>query len=71
MPSRRYTFLTAVALAAAVFVLVSARAQDNPDWTRPFPPFKIIGNIFWVGSYDRTSRNPGTLYVTELASNHP
>src|SRR5688500_14663995 len=52
VPSRRYTFLTAVALAAAVFVLVSARAQDNPDWTRPFPPFKIIGNIFWVGSYD-------------------
>jgi metallo-beta-lactamase class B len=24
----------------------------NPDWTRPFPPFRIIGNIYWVGSYD-------------------
>jgi len=28
------------------------RAQDNPDWTRPFPPFRIIGNLYWVGSYD-------------------
>ena len=27
-------------------------AQSNPDWTRPFPPFRIIGNIYWVGSYD-------------------
>jgi metallo-beta-lactamase class B len=27
-------------------------AQGNPDWTRPFPPFRIVGNIYWVGSYD-------------------
>lgn len=25
---------------------------STPDWTRPFPPFRIIGNIYWVGSYD-------------------
>ena len=35
-----------VALASPVL------AQGNPDWTRPFPPFRIIGNIYWVGSYD-------------------
>ena len=36
--------------------LVSAsRAQDDPNWTRPFPPFRIIGNIYWVGSYDLSS----------------
>jgi metallo-beta-lactamase class B len=29
-----------------------APAQDDPDWTRPFPPFRIIGNVYWVGSYD-------------------
>ena len=28
------------------------RAQDDANWTRPFPPFRIIGNIYWVGSYD-------------------
>ncbi|MGH9143559.1 MAG: subclass B3 metallo-beta-lactamase [Vicinamibacterales bacterium] len=27
-------------------------AQDDPNWTRPFPPFRLIGNIYWVGSYD-------------------
>jgi metallo-beta-lactamase class B len=27
-------------------------AAQNPDWTRPFPPFRIIGNVYWVGTYD-------------------
>ncbi len=27
-------------------------AQQNADWTRPFPAFKLIGNIYWVGTYD-------------------
>jgi metallo-beta-lactamase class B len=27
-------------------------AQDDPNWTRPFPPFRIIGSLYWVGSYD-------------------
>jgi metallo-beta-lactamase class B len=27
-------------------------APQNADWTRPFPPFRTIGNIYWVGSYD-------------------
>ena len=42
------------ALAVGAVVLGSApRAQaQNEEWTRPFPPFKIIGNIYWVGSYD-------------------
>lgn len=25
---------------------------QNADWTKPFPPFKIIGNVYWVGTYD-------------------
>ena len=27
-------------------------AAQNADWTRPFPPFKLIGNVYWVGTYD-------------------
>lgn len=27
-------------------------AQGDPNWTRTFPPFRMIGNIYWVGSYD-------------------
>ena len=46
-----------LALGAAVFARQqNAARQDaapnDPDWTRPFPPFRIIGNIYWVGSYD-------------------
>src|SRR6187401_851183 len=43
-------------LIAVSFVGIIQTAQQtggaNPDWTRPFPPFRIIGNIYWVGSYD-------------------
>jgi metallo-beta-lactamase class B len=40
-------------LMLGCFALASpALAQSDPDWTRPFPPFRMIGNIYWVGSYD-------------------
>ena len=29
---------------------VSALAQNSPDWTEPFPPFHIAGNLYYVGS---------------------
>src|SRR5262245_33936602 len=25
-------------------------AQADPDWTTPLPPFKIAGNLYYVGS---------------------
>jgi len=25
-------------------------AQANPDWTEPFPPHRVIGNVYYVGS---------------------
>jgi metallo-beta-lactamase class B len=30
-------------------------AAPNPDWTRPFPPFRIAGNLYYVGSADLAS----------------
>jgi metallo-beta-lactamase class B len=33
-----------MAAAASVF------AQGNPDWTEPFPPFHIAGNLYYLGS---------------------
>jgi metallo-beta-lactamase class B len=30
----------------------AASAQDRSEWRRPFPPFKLIGNVYWVGTYD-------------------
>src|SRR3954452_25334149 len=48
MQRRLIVFLMFGLLAVAP----SAFAQGDSDWTRPFPPFRIIGNIYWVGSYD-------------------
>ena len=31
---------------------VLAFAQENADWIKPFPPFRIVGNIYWVGTWD-------------------
>ncbi len=42
-------------MRALVFFLCCpswAVAQQNADWTRPFPAFKLIGNVYWVGTYD-------------------
>src|SRR3954454_16345550 len=45
------TRLIALVLGCIAFAS-PAPAKDDPDWTRPFPPFRIVGNIYWVGSYD-------------------
>jgi len=35
----------------AVALLASAAGAQNPsDWTTPFPPFRIAGNLYYVGS---------------------
>jgi metallo-beta-lactamase class B len=39
-------------LYALLVLAVAAFGQQNPEWTKPFPPFKILGNIYWVGTYD-------------------
>src|SRR6187200_703301 len=39
-----------------LFVLESpTHAQQTPAWTEPFPPHKIAGNLYWVGSRDLAS----------------
>lgn len=45
----RYAVL---ALLLSVLGLFARPAAAQEEWTRPFPPFRIIGNIYWVGSYD-------------------
>jgi metallo-beta-lactamase class B len=47
-----------VAFGAFLCVLAtvgSAFAQQNPDWTSPFPPFRIAGNLYYVGTKDLAS----------------
>src|SRR3989454_3341143 len=46
--SRRGTlFLALLALTAATR---TASSQNQASWTEPFPPFRIAGNLYYVGS---------------------
>ena len=42
---RRIWFIVAPLLLAG-----SLPAQTDPSWTEPFPAFKIVGNVYYVGS---------------------
>lgn len=32
-----------------------AQTLVTKAWTDPFPPFRIVGNVYWVGTYDLSS----------------
>jgi metallo-beta-lactamase class B len=56
MKPRTRNFLCSSVTFAAVFIMASTlRAQVNPDWIEPFPPFRIAGNLYYVGSKDLAS----------------
>ena len=44
-----------IALFATLACVVPIHAQETPAWTRPFPPFRIAGNLYYVGSEDLAS----------------
>jgi len=49
--------LSSMLLAALAFVVPFATSQkapnfETPAWTRPFKPFQIAGNLYYVGSED-------------------
>src|SRR5205823_1955391 len=51
-------------------------AQNNPDWTEPFPPFRIAGNLYYVGSkglanYLVTTSEGNILINSDLEANVP
>jgi len=37
-------------LALLAFLTMGLAAQAHPDWTTPFPPHHVAGNIYYVGS---------------------
>ncbi len=68
MLSRILIFLLALAGTAC--------AQTNPDWTQAFPPYRIIGNVYNVGSRDLasfliTTPQGNILINSNLASSPP
>ncbi|MBS1801177.1 MAG: subclass B3 metallo-beta-lactamase [Acidobacteria bacterium] len=48
-----FPFLLLVLLIAGLSR--SSFAQNNPGWTEPFPPHRIVGNLYYVGSKELAS----------------
>ena len=68
------------ALAGGLFFALvfpgSALAQGSPEWTEPFPPFRIAGNLYYVGtkglaSYLITTPDGNILINSDLEANVP
>src|ERR1700756_515591 len=49
-PMRQNILIICRAVILALAAAGSVFAQANPDWTEPFPPFRIAGNLYYVGS---------------------
>jgi metallo-beta-lactamase class B len=54
--------LTRLASATSLLCVATLAAQGfkegpvtNEEWTRPFPAFHIVGNVYYVGTYDLAS----------------
>ena len=43
------------AAAAALMLASPLSAQAPAEWSRPTEPFRIVGNVYWVGTYDLSS----------------
>jgi metallo-beta-lactamase class B len=73
---RRRITIVWLGLIFALSVASGARAQDSPDWTEPFPPFRIAGNLYYVGSkglanYLVTTPQGNILINSDLEANVP
>jgi metallo-beta-lactamase class B len=50
MKPRQYNIIAALLLLMVSLFSTRVSAQDPPDWTEPFAPFRIAGNLYYVGS---------------------
>jgi len=55
----RHSFKIAILLTSLSFFSLHAAAQKvtepqntSPEWSKSYPPFRIAGNLYYVGSYD-------------------
>ena len=65
-----------IVLIATLLLESSALAQSSPDWSEPFPPFRIAGNLYYVGTkglanYLVTTPGGNILINSDLESNAP
>jgi len=65
-----------LAAVASIAVANRASSQSNAEWTQPFPPFRIAGNLYYVGSkglasYLITTPQGHILINSDLEANVP
>ena len=46
------TLVITTIYALCLLFAIPLHAANHPEWTNPFPPFKIAGNLYYVGSED-------------------
>ena len=56
----------------ALLVILPVAAQNNrSDWSKPFPPHKVIGNVYFVGTVNLGSylitTPEGTFWSTPIS----
>src|SRR5437588_11968444 len=73
---QRSILIVSRVLVLVLAVAPSAFGQGNPDWTEPFPPFRIAGNLYYVGSkglanYLVTTPHGNILINSDLEANVP
>jgi metallo-beta-lactamase class B len=79
---RKYLLSIILPLIISVFTFISASAQmvieprADDEWTREYQPFRIAGNLYYVGTYDLASylitTSKGNILInTGLASSAP
>ena len=73
---RRPLAVLCQSLILVICVCGAAFPQANPDWTEPFPPFRIAGNLYYVGSkglanYLITTPQGNILINSDLEANVP
>jgi metallo-beta-lactamase class B len=52
---RRGFAVGVLALMTGVVIAAAALSAQRPEWTHPFPPHRIAGNLYYVGSEDLAS----------------
>jgi glyoxylase-like metal-dependent hydrolase (beta-lactamase superfamily II) len=54
---KKLVLLFAIFLCSALAVIAQQTKKPyyNPDWSKPYPAFKIAGNLYYVGTYDLAS----------------
>ena len=65
-----------IAFAFLAGMSITSPAQTPPEWTEPFPPFRIAGNLYYVGSkalasYLITTPRGHILINSDLEANVP